>query len=61
MAYDKERDANLAMLDASHLFPPSTTYLGIRRDAYLRGYTYGFIQLLAPDFDREAVNAALKA
>ena len=61
MAYDKERDANLAMLDASHLFPPSTTYLGIRRDAYLRGYTYGFIQLLAPDFDRKAVNAALKA
>lgn len=61
MAYDKERDANLAMLDASHLFPPSTTYLGIRRDAYLRGYTYGFIQLLAPDFDRRAVNAALKA
>jgi LysR family cys regulon transcriptional activator len=61
MAYDKERDANLAMLDAGHLFPPSTTYLGIRRDAYLRGYVYGFIQLLAPDFDRKAVNAALKA
>jgi LysR family cys regulon transcriptional activator len=60
MAYDKERDANLAMLDASHLFPPSTTYLGIRRDAYLRGYVYGFIQLLAPSFDRSAVNAALK-
>ena len=60
MAYDKERDTNLAMLDASHLFPPSTTYLGIRRDAYLRGYTYGFIQLLAPHFDRKAVNAALK-
>jgi LysR family cys regulon transcriptional activator len=61
MAYDKERDTNLAMLDASHLFPPSTTYLGIRRDAYLRGYAYAFIQLLAPHFDRKAVNAALKA
>jgi LysR family cys regulon transcriptional activator len=60
MAYDKERDTNLAMLDASHLFPPSTTYLGIRRDAYLRGYAYAFIQLLAPHFDRKAVNAALK-
>ncbi len=60
MAYDIERDANLAMLDASHLFPPSITYLGIRRDAYLRGYVYGFIQLLAPSFDRNAVNAALK-
>jgi LysR family transcriptional regulator, cys regulon transcriptional activator len=60
MAYDKERDSNLAMLDASHLFPSSTTYLGIRRDAYLRGYVYGFIQLLAPAYDRKAVNAALK-
>jgi LysR family cys regulon transcriptional activator len=60
MAYDKERDANLAVLDASHLFPPSTTYIGIRRDAYLRGYVYGFIHMLAPDFDRKAVNAALK-
>lgn len=59
MAYDKERDANLAMLDASHLFPPSTTYLGIRRDAYLRGYMYEFIQLLAPNFDRKAVNDVL--
>lgn len=61
MAYDKMRDANLVALDASHLFPPSTTYLGFRRDAYLRGYMYGFIQLLAPDFDRKAVNDAIKA
>jgi LysR family cys regulon transcriptional activator len=60
MAYDKERDTNLAMIDASHLFPPSTTYLGIRRDAYLRGYAYGMIQLLAPDYDKDAVNTALK-
>ena len=60
MAYDKERDANLAMLDASHLFPVSTTYVGLRRDAYLRGYVYGFIELLAPQYDRKAVNAALK-
>ena len=61
MAYDKERDANLAMMDASHLFPPSTTYLGFRRDAYLRGYIYGFIQLFAPQLNLNAVNAALKS
>jgi hypothetical protein len=53
---------NLAerIMDASHLFPPSTTYLGVRRDAFLRGYMYEFIQLLAPQFDRNAVDAALK-
>ena len=60
MAYDKDRDANLAVMDASHLFPPSTTYLGIRRDTFLRGYIYGFIQLLAPDYDRKAVDEAFK-
>lgn len=60
MAYDPERDANLAMLDVSHLFPDSTTYLGVRKDAFLRGYMYGFIELIAPHFNRAAVNAALK-
>ncbi|MDP2246738.1 MAG: CysB family HTH-type transcriptional regulator, partial [Nitrosomonadales bacterium] len=59
MAYDKERDANLSMIDASHLFPESTTYMGIRRDAYLRGFIYAFIELLAPGYDKKAVQAAL--
>lgn len=60
IAYNPERDGNLAMIDASHLFPPSTTYLGIRRDSYLRSYMYEFIQLLAPQFDRKAVETALQ-
>ena len=60
MAYDPERDAHLAMIDVSHLFPDSTTYLGIRKDAFLRGYMYGFIELIAPHFNRKAVNEALK-
>lgn len=60
MAYDEERDSNLAMRDVSHLFPPSTTYVGIRRDTYLRGYMYALIQLLAPHFDEKAVNEQLK-
>ena len=60
MAYDPERDAHLVSLDASHLFPDSTTYLGVRKDAFLRGYMYGFIELIAPHFNRAAVNAALK-
>ena len=60
IAYDPERDGDLGMLDASHLFPPSTTYLGVRRDAFLRGYMYEFIHLLAPQLDRNAVAAVLK-
>lgn len=61
MAYDAERDANLGMIDADHLFPVSTTYLGLRRDAYLRGYVYGFVGLFAPQFDRAAIDAAFKS
>lgn len=60
MAYDEERDANLVRVDVSHLFPNSTTYLGVRKDAFLRAYMYGFIELIAPQFDQQAVNAALK-
>ncbi|MDO9365847.1 MAG: HTH-type transcriptional regulator CysB [Methylotenera sp.] len=60
MAYDAERDSNLAMIDVSHLFADSTTYLGVRKDVFLRGYMYGFIELIAPHFDRAAVNSVLK-
>jgi LysR family cys regulon transcriptional activator len=60
MAYDEERDTNLVAIDASKLFPASTTFVGIRRDAYLRKFAYEFIELLAPHFDRKAVNDALK-
>ena len=60
MAFDAERDNHLAAIDASHLFPDSTTYLGVRKDAFLRGYMYGFIEIIAPHFTRKAVNNALK-
>jgi LysR family transcriptional regulator, cys regulon transcriptional activator len=61
MAYDEERDKDLVRLDCSHLFPASTTYVGVRKDAFLRNYIYGFIELLAPKFDRKAVDESLKA
>ncbi|MDR2220036.1 MAG: CysB family HTH-type transcriptional regulator [Methylobacillus sp.] len=60
MAYDPKRDAGLKMLDASGLFPPSTTYIAVRRDSYLRGYMYGFIQMLAPHLNRKTVDAELR-
>lgn len=60
MAYDQERDGNLRMLDVGHLFPASTTYLGLRRDAFLRDYIYDFIHILVPELNRNTVLAALK-
>lgn len=59
MAYNPERDRNLAMLDASHLFPDSVTRIGIRKDAYLRGFQYAFIQTIASHLTKEVVDAAL--
>ena len=60
MAFDEERDKDLVRLDCSHVFPPSTTYLGVRKDTFMRGYLYGFIELLAPKFDRKAVDEVMK-
>ena len=60
MAFDEERDKDLVRLDCSHLFPASTTYLGVRKNTFMRGYLYGFIELLAPKFDRKAVDEVMK-
>ena len=59
MAYDPKRDVGLRALDASHLFEPSTTRIGIRRNSYLRGYMYDFIEMFAPHLTRKVVMAAM--
>lgn len=59
MAFIPERDRHLRMIDAGHLFEPSTTRIAIRRNQYLRGYTYDFIELFAPGLTHEVVAEAL--
>jgi LysR family cys regulon transcriptional activator len=61
MAYDPVRDTAFEKLDASHLFAPSTTRLGLRHGVFLRGFVYAFITLFAPQYDRAAIDAALDA
>jgi LysR family cys regulon transcriptional activator len=55
MGFDARRDKRLHAIDASHLFESSTTRLGIKRGAWLRGYAYEFIELFAPRLPRELV------
>ena len=55
MAFDAKRDRALHALDASHLFESSTTRLGIKRGAWLRGYVYDFIEMFAPRLSRGLV------
>ena len=60
LAYDKERDAGLVALDASHLFESNTTRLALRRGAYLHSYEYEFIAIFAPLLQRKVVDMAMR-
>lgn len=59
MAVIPERDKHIRLIEAGHLFQPSTTRVAIRKNEYLRGYTYHFIELFAPHLTREVVAQAL--
>jgi LysR family cys regulon transcriptional activator len=59
MAYDRKRDEGLAMRDASHIFPPNTTYVGLRRQVFLRDYMTDFLQRLVPKLTRKALDGLL--
>jgi LysR family cys regulon transcriptional activator len=60
MAFIPERDKHLRMIDAGHLFKPSTTRIAIRKNEYLRGYTYDFIELFAPHLTYQLVAQAMQ-
>lgn len=60
MAFDPARDHGLRLIDASHLFDPSTTHIAFRRLAYLRGYVYDFIEMFAPHLSRRVVEDTLR-
>jgi len=60
IAFDDKRDRHLRRIDAGHLFNERTTYMALRKAAYLRGFTYDFIGLFAPALNREHVDAAIK-
>jgi DNA-binding transcriptional LysR family regulator len=61
MAFDGRRDADLRMLDASHLFRTNTTRIALLRGRRLRQFTYAFIELFAPRLSRSVVEKAMAA
>jgi LysR family cys regulon transcriptional activator len=61
VAYDPKRDSKLGAVDVGHLFAPHMGCLAIRKNHYLRGYAFDFIEMLAPGIDRRAVEKALLA
>ena len=59
LAFDPKRDRNLRAIDASHLFQSSTTFVGIRRNTFLRRYMYDFIETFSPRLGRSAIDEAM--
>ncbi len=58
-AFIADREQHLRMLPARHLFKSSTTRIAVRKNEYLRAYTYDFIELFAPHLTREVVTRAM--
>ena len=61
MAYNPSDDKDLISLDASHLFPNSSTKIGFRRNMFLRRYMYDFMELFAPHLTQDLVDQAIHA
>ncbi len=59
IAYDRDRDRGLSAIPAGHLFGRNVTHLAVKRGAYLRGFVYRFIELVAPGIDREMIDRLL--
>ncbi|MDB4042065.1 CysB family HTH-type transcriptional regulator [Methylophilaceae bacterium] len=60
MAFDENKDKNLVSRDVSHLFPTSTTYIGVRQDTFIRGFTFDFISMFTPHMEEKELKIFLK-
>lgn len=58
-AYDPERDRNLKVIPAGHLFGNNVTHLGVKQGAYLRSFVYTFIELFSPTLTKKIVEQAM--
>jgi LysR family cys regulon transcriptional activator len=61
VAIEPKLDADLAVVDAAHLFPIHTTWVGFRRGTLLRNFAYEFLQLFGPHLTRKLVDRAIEA
>ena len=59
VAYQKERDAYLTLLNSEHLFQKNVTKIAIRRGHFLRGFAYRFLEFCSPELSEEVVRLAL--
>jgi LysR family transcriptional regulator, cys regulon transcriptional activator len=61
VSLEPEVDRDLVTIEASHLFPIHTTWVGFRRGSLLRGFALDFLQLFGPHLTRKLVERAAAA
>jgi LysR family cys regulon transcriptional activator len=59
MAVENHRFPGLQTISANHLFQTNVTRLAVRRGAYLRSYTYDFIQTFAPSLNQDDIQRSI--
>jgi LysR family cys regulon transcriptional activator len=59
VAFDRKRDAQLRLIEAAHLFDSNTSLIAVRKQSYLRSYTYRFIELCSPALREDTVRSAV--
>lgn len=60
VAVDPLHDPGLGARNAGHLFEPSTTYVSVRRNEYVRKFVFNFIEALDHTLSPEIVRAAVQ-
>jgi len=59
MAFDAERDKSLRAISVGHLFGTNVSRVALKQGAYLRGYVYTFIELMAPTLNRKLIDQVM--
>jgi LysR family transcriptional regulator, cys regulon transcriptional activator len=59
LSFDAQRDRALQALKLDHLLEPHRGCLAMRKNHYLRGFAFDFIQMIAPAVDRRTMQRAL--
>lgn len=59
-AVNQKGDIELRSRDAGHLFEPSTSYVTLRTNTYIRKFMFDFIETLAPDLTASHVRSLLR-
>jgi DNA-binding transcriptional LysR family regulator len=60
MAFNPAVDKDLRAMRVEHLFPSSSAMISLRKDHLLKPFAFDFIQMVAPEWSREAIEARLR-